>query len=258
MFQKRVVRQSIVRYAVALLCVAVLAGCKADADFSDNLRVDQLPAEDYRGEIASIDRFLFRTTPLAGNDARDLEQIIDGLATRVANADKSSRFLKLESLELQLLAKRAGRLSGATGSQLQDNWMRIRNNVFDDRAWFVRSANDLDYAAKEVPDVSAALNGRWRLTSILANGAPRDDAELTDSIWTFDLPRLTIQDRSGKTKTYTCAVEENYLALDEGSIRFEANEDGLRLAFFDGLKGKPKSFEPSPGPLLVVVQLRRE
>jgi len=121
----------------------VLVGCKVEADFSDNLHVDQLPAEDYRSEIVSIDRYLFRTTPLTENDAQQLEQTIDALSKRVAAADPKSRYLRLESLELDLLAKQAGRLSGQTGSKLQNSWMRIRNNVFDDRAWFARSANDL-------------------------------------------------------------------------------------------------------------------
>jgi len=251
----------IMRFAIACLCAAMLAGCHVEADFSDNLKTQTLEAEQYQDEIASIDRLLFRPSPLGDDGVRALGNLIEGLSKRVAAAEKTSKFLKLESLELQLLAKRAGRLSSSdTGAALQDNWMRIRSNLFDDRAWFVRSAADLDYAAHAVPDRSLTLHGRWQVTSMTANGKPREDPEISGSIWTFELPRLIIKDGAGKTTTYSCGVEDGYLALitpagEEGWIKFDRDAEGLRLAFFDDLKGKPKSFDPQPGPLLVVVRL---
>ena len=250
------------RFAIACLCTAMLAGCHVEADFSDNLKTETLQAEQYQDEIASIDRLLFRPSPLGDDGVRALESLFEGLSRRVAAVNKDSKFLKIESLELKLLAKRAGRLSPRdTGAALQDNWMRIRNNLFDDRAWFVRSAADLDYAASVVPDRSATLNGRWQVVSVLANGRPREDPELSGSIWTFEPSRLTIQDGAGKTTTYSYSVEEGYIALitpkgEEGWIKLAPDAEGLRLAFFDDLKGKPKSLEPEPGdPLLVVVRL---
>jgi hypothetical protein len=242
----------------------MLAGCKVEADFSDNLKTRTLEAEQYQDEIASIDRLLFRPSPLGDDGVRALENRLDALAKRVSAVDKDSKFLRIESLELRLLAKRAGRLSPtANGAALQDNWMRIRNNLFDDRAWFVRSAADLDYAASHVPDRSLTLKGRWQVISVLANGKPREDPELSGSIWTFEPPRLIIQDGAGKTTTYSYGVEEGAIGLitpkgEEGWIKLAPDAEGLRLAFFDDLKGKPESLEPKPGdPLLVVVRLVR-
>ena len=46
--------------------------------------------------------------------------------------------------------------------------------------------------------------------------------------------------------------------IDEGWVKYERGAEELRLAFFDGLKGKPDSFERAGGsrdPVLVVLRL---
>ena len=249
------------RLALALLVAATLAGCKGEADFSDNLQVRQLSAEAYQQEIVTVDQLVFREAPLGEDGARSLEATLDAMAKRVAATDPNSKFLKVESDELQLLAKRAGRLSPR---ELQDNWMRIRNNLFDDRAWFARSAADLDDEARTAsttPASAVALSGRWRVVSVVANGQPREDSEMSRSIWDFELPKLTIQDGTGKTKTYSCGLDHGYLGLisadGEGWAKYEITSDGLRIAFFDGLKGKPEGFDWSgqKDPMLIALRL---
>lgn len=271
------------RFVMTLLCAAMLAGCRGEADFSGALPTQTLEAEKYRQEITSIDRLLFQARPLGDVGVRSLENVLTGLSNRVG-AYSDSKFLKLEGLELKLLAKHAARLSpNGTGKALQNDWMRIRNNLFDDRAWFARSAADLEYAASSEPSPAAvataqpagrifipvdaeprrALTGRWRAVSMLANGQARDDHELIGSIWTFDRPRLIVQDGTGHQTIYNFTDESGFLSLmmasgQEGWMKYELGEEGLRLAFFDGLKGKPESFEPQPersDPMLVVVRL---
>lgn len=263
-----------------LLAAALVAGCKIEADFSDQLEVQTLVAEEYRHDIAAIDRLVFREEPLGAEGPKKLEALFDGMAKRV-KAHSDTKFMKVESLELQLLAKRAGRLpADATGLSLQNDWMRIRNNLFDDRAWFARSANDLEYAATVVPpepeatkpepeapppvDVEKryALAGKWTVVSMSANGEPRNDYELTGAIWTFDPPRLTMRSTRGVESTYNFTVEDGYLRVaadgEEGWMRYELASGALRVAFYDGLRGKPRGFEHDPArkdPLLVVVQL---
>ena len=114
------------RFALALICSAALAGCGVEADFSDDLEVQTLEAEAYQQEIAAIDRLVFNETPLGEEGVRELARVIEGLAGRVGGIQPQSKFLKVESLELKLLARRAGRLSPeGTGGALQNDWMRI-------------------------------------------------------------------------------------------------------------------------------------
>jgi hypothetical protein len=270
------------RLALALLCTAMLAGCKIEADFSDNLPVKQLSAEAYQQDIVRVDQLVFRDAPLGDDGVQSLGATLESMAKRVGETDANSKFLKLESLELRLLAQRAKSLSPrSTARALQDNWMRIRNNLFDDRAWFARSAADLEYEAKAAgpqPKAVAAapqplqpalqpetehrstLTGRWQVVSVVANGKPRFDEDLSDSIWSFDSPRMTITKLSGHEKSYGFSTTGGYIELtgaEQGWMKYEMDSEGLRLAFYDGLKSKPESFESSGqnDPLLVVLRL---
>src|SRR6266850_6480090 len=72
-------------------------------------------------------------------------------------------------------------------SQLENQWMRIRNNLFDDRSWFARSAKDVDALRAEEDDARRAktpvtasppaplllahtLEGRWTVRELYGNG----------------------------------------------------------------------------------------
>ena len=128
-------------FAVTVALVAMF-GCNADLS-------QQLPqpvllnADDYRQEITDIDRLLF--SPKAYDDARraQLAAKLDGLAKRVG-AGSDSRFLKIEASEIRILADLAKHTRASVPrDHLEENWMRIRNNLFEDRSWMARSAADL-------------------------------------------------------------------------------------------------------------------
>jgi hypothetical protein len=127
------------------LSVLWLSGCQGDADFSEaGLKPITLNADEYRTEICGIDRLLFEELPLDRERRTALAAKLEELAKGI-RAKMDSRFLELESLELKRLAEMTKSLApDAPRAGLQVQWMRIRNNLFDDRAWFARSAADLE------------------------------------------------------------------------------------------------------------------
>ncbi len=102
-----------------------------------------LSAEAYRTEIAAIDRLVFEEGPYSGKRGRALGERLEELARRV-KAASDSRSLTIESLELRHLASVARDFPpDAPRAPPQNNWMRLRSNLFDEREWFARSAADL-------------------------------------------------------------------------------------------------------------------
>lgn len=131
--------------AAAALGVLLLAGCRGNADFSDVAPTPvTLKAEDYRDEITQIDRLVFAEGALVPARREDLGRRLEALAGRVKAAGDAP-FLAIEALELRRLASGTRDLPpNAPKATLQREWMRIRNNLFDDRSWFARSAADLE------------------------------------------------------------------------------------------------------------------
>jgi hypothetical protein len=127
--------------ALAVLC---LWACKGDADFSDAMPAPvTLNADDYRREISDIDRLVFEEKPFGETRREALAARLEELAKRV-RASSNSRFITIEVLELKRLASIAKRFPpDAARTPLHNEWMRIRNNLFDDRSWFARSSRDL-------------------------------------------------------------------------------------------------------------------
>jgi hypothetical protein len=127
--------------AVTVVLIAI-SGC--NADLSQHLpQPVLLNADDYRQEITGIDRLLF--SPTVYDDARrvQLTAKLEGLAARV-EAGSDSRFLKMEASEIRILAGLARNTrAGVPRDHLEENWTRIRNNLFEDRSWMARSAADL-------------------------------------------------------------------------------------------------------------------
>jgi hypothetical protein len=135
---------------IKLLVVALLgiAGCNATTASNEKLPEPVLlNAEDYRQEITEIDRLVFSPQPFDDARREALTNKLQALAQRV-KSESDARFLQIESNELKTLAE-GSRHKGeeALQEQLPNQWMRIRNNLFDDRAWFARSAADLDQPA---------------------------------------------------------------------------------------------------------------
>jgi len=143
------------RLTVVALAVATLAGCQGDADFSDAApKTITLSAEEYQPDIMTIDRLVFEEKPFGFERRQELAAKLQTLARRIREK-MDSQFLELESLELKRLAEMAKGLDpDSPRAPLQNQWMRIRSNLFDDRAWFARSAADLEPIPTPVPAVS--------------------------------------------------------------------------------------------------------
>jgi hypothetical protein len=134
--------QSTLRVLAVAVALVVMFGCSVDLS-------KQLPepvtlnADDYRKEITDIDRLLFSTKPYDDARRTQLAATLEGLASRITGGSES-RFLKMEASEIRTLASLAKHTSASDPrDHLEENWMRIRNNLFEDRSWMARSAADL-------------------------------------------------------------------------------------------------------------------
>lgn len=138
--------------AGALAAVCLASSCSGDADFSDAMPTPvTLSAEAYQPEIMEIDRLVFEETPVTKGRRATLSKTLEDLSRRVPKGS-TSKFLKIEALEIRLLAERAKDLPEEPPPEaLKNNWMRLRNNLFDDRGWMARSARDLEPAGKGLP-----------------------------------------------------------------------------------------------------------
>lgn len=280
-----------IRLVLVSLC-AFLGACSFEGDFGGSITAETLVAEEYQREIAAIDRLLFAEKPLGDSGVRSLANGLEELAARVGR-HSDAVFLQIEARELRLLAKLASRVSpDASGQALRNDWMRIRSNLFDDRPWFARREADLAYAAsvlpppkeedalrvgEPLPELSerrermnvdddrpgVRLSGCWRVTSMMANGFPAMDAELSGSVWCFNSPQILVRGGNGSQKTFTFTAESEFLAVtpesgDQGWIRWRADETWMTLAFFDGLGARPDAFTQRPGmggPPLITLHL---
>jgi hypothetical protein len=135
--------QSTLRALALAIALIVMFGCSGELS-------KQLPepvslnADDYRPEITDIDRLLFSLKPYDDVRRVHLAATLEGLASRIT-ARSDSRFLTMEASEIRILASAAKRTSAsASRGHLEENWIRIRNNLFEDRSWMARSAADLE------------------------------------------------------------------------------------------------------------------
>lgn len=137
------------RFGLLLGLAAAAWSCRGDADFSDAIPpVVTLAAENYQAEIMEIDRLVFEETPITSDRREVLSARIEALSRRIVQGS-DSKFLKLEALELRRLAGIAKHLPSAPPPPaLTNDWMRLRNNLFEDRAWMARSAADLEPARR--------------------------------------------------------------------------------------------------------------
>ena len=134
--------QSTLRALAVAGALVVMFGCSVDLS-------KQLPepvtlnADDYRPEITDIDRLLFSPKPYDDARRTQLAATLEGLASRITGGSES-RFLKMEASEIRTLVSLAKHTSAsASRDHLEENWMRIRNNLFEDRGWMARGAADL-------------------------------------------------------------------------------------------------------------------
>ena len=282
------------RTLLAAAFLLPLGACSGDADFSDAIgEIATLPAEEYQTEILELDRLVFDAAPMSEARRETLESRFQALAARVKAAG-DSKFLKLESLELRRLAAVSERMPAA---QIQQQWMRIRNNLFDDRWWFARSAADLDAIAAAPPERGVSptetpaavvrrptpepaepgpppapeLEGRWAIVEITSNGKPNADPELTGAFLRIQGDRFQFERAGGRIQEYAFTVLRDaagsalYLqndpdARDEnGWVLYEISNGVLRMALYDGLGKRPTGFTAPEAtePELIVVKLVR-
>jgi hypothetical protein len=134
------------QFAMRILGVTVVLvamfGC--NADLSQHLpQPVLLNADDYRQEISDIDRLLFSPNPYDDARRTQLAAELEGLASRIT-AGSDAPFLKMEASEIRTLAVLAKNTRDSVPrDHLEENWMRIRNNLFEDRSWMARSSADL-------------------------------------------------------------------------------------------------------------------
>lgn len=127
-----------------MLAAASAVSCQGNADFSDAApKPVILNADEYRKEITEIDRLIFAPPPFGDERSNALTARLEELAVRV-KAASDSKFLALEALEIRRLEARARIFRFDGQSEFSSQWRRIRNNLFDDRSWFARSAKDLE------------------------------------------------------------------------------------------------------------------
>ncbi len=145
-----------VAFAFATMMLAGLESCRGDADFSDAIKgVTTLSAETYRADIQEIGRLVFENARVTKDRRAGLARKLDDLSRRVSGEGKAakSRFLALESLEIARLAEVSKVLAEKPPPPiLQNNWMRLRANLFDDQAWMARRAADLAPLAAVPPE----------------------------------------------------------------------------------------------------------
>jgi len=130
---------------VLVIALAPMCGCKTNADLQQGLPEPViLNADEYRQEITDVDRLVFAAQPFDDDRRASLDTTLKALAQRV-KAASNARFLEVESNEIKTLAEGFRHMPEAgLHTQLPQQWMRIRNNLFDDRSWFARGAADLD------------------------------------------------------------------------------------------------------------------
>ena len=138
------------RLIVLAASLAAFSGCRNSAPESPAKSAEEmlqpviLNPDEYRPEITQIDRLVFDEKPFDKERRVLVAAKLEELAARV-KAAKASHFLDIETFEIKKLADGSKSMpEQSLRSQLPKQWMRIRNNLFDDRSWFARSAADLE------------------------------------------------------------------------------------------------------------------
>jgi len=115
---------------------------------------DPLNPELYRAQIVAIDAVVFEDGPLGEAGRNQVGSTLLVLAD-AAEADPTNTIAKFLGKDMRTLASRVKQMrvgTPLTGSQLQQQWRRIRGSLFDDAAWFRQSSAD---------PIEPARRGNW-------------------------------------------------------------------------------------------------
>ncbi len=113
------------------------------------------------------------------------------------------------------------------------------------------------------------LAGTWKVVGATVDANPINDPQITGAKLTFSGDSLLMEPGDGsQDERHRIKLDADSDPLSYHSERvqpadrpqngwtiFEVKGDRLRMAFFDALRGRPKSFEPQPK--LVVLELRK-
>lgn len=116
-----------------------------DTDFTALANIKPVDPQRYESAISAVDREIFTSGVLNDTRRESLSSRLQALASEIDTHEGGKPVVHFAS-ELRTLARLAERLRTdlpIEDSQLQDQWMRIRNSVFDDASWFARSEADL-------------------------------------------------------------------------------------------------------------------
>jgi hypothetical protein len=150
-FGLKCISTSLLAIVTSSLCSCGKTSNDSPEPKADQLHLVTLNPDEYHQEITDIDRAVFAADPF--DDARHelLTANLEKLAQQVKSAG-DSRFLKMEADEIMTLARMSRKMrEEGLRTQLPNQWMRIRNNLFEDRYWFAHSAADLEQPSKTAP-----------------------------------------------------------------------------------------------------------
>jgi uncharacterized protein (TIGR03067 family) len=116
--------------------------------------------------------------------------------------------------------------------------------------------------------VFSDLTGVWLVASVTMEGAPDFDSKLSGSTWSFTNNELSVERRTGETARYLVRMEQQAkpraFALmpiapttePPGVMIYSREGERLRIAFIDGMTGRPTGFEPRGKQVVVMLVAR--
>lgn len=132
-------------FAAAVALAICCSNCSMDTSFTALANITPVDPERYHASITAVDQEIFTSGLLDDARRESLSSRLQALASEIDIHEGGKPVVHFAS-ELRTLARLAERLRAdlpIEDSQLQDQWMRIRNSVFDDASWFARSEADL-------------------------------------------------------------------------------------------------------------------
>lgn len=113
------------------------------------------------------------------------------------------------------------------------------------------------------------LQGKWKVTKTTFNGKDVNDRQLSNGRLTFHNDELIMESGDGSPRErFKIKLEANSSPRafhatriepanrpQEGWHIYEFKDGRLRMAFYDALRGRPRSFDPQPE--LIVIELEK-
>lgn len=175
-----------------------------DTSFTALANITPVDPERYHASITAVDQEIFTSGVLDDARRESLSSRLQALASEIDIHEGGKPVVHFAS-ELRTLARLAERLRAdlpIEDSPLQDQWMRIRNSVFDDASWFARSEADLH---RPPPGPNPMLVSRAVVTALRAalDDIARHAHELPD-----ELAELTVEQAPAWQESWHMELEQ--------------------------------------------------